>query len=1037
MPIVKLNRPKAVGIHIFAGGFTVGIKQAGFDVICHLEDGKYGVASAKLNWPRMPIYQKASNWPLEQLSQEGISLVYCNPPCAPFSTAGPSTTKGPDAWKTDPRLLCWQQCLHAFTVIQPKVFVMESVTQAYSKGKPLIDEFTKQGLLLGYSVIHLLEDVQWLGIPQSRKRFFLVFHKPWLPLEFRYAFDEPPSVREVLSAISDIGEVDAGHLKNPIHAKCVKLTPQGGKLRTTFDELNKEPEISDRGTIKGRPGFLYARLHETKTMGAFIGDVFIHPTKHRFLGINEMKALCGYPQDFKLEGGTRQHPSLLARAVLPPIGRWLGKTVRAVLRQPKRSWVLPTVTLTDLRRPLARYSDLTSQYVDCDRQQTDLYKLFCDVKSCGKCRSICHHHHVLSSLNGRYLSRILFIGEAPGKEIIGKIGVPMYGDASGENFEQLLSSVGLARRDVMITNSILCSPLNSFQAMRSPTEQEVQNCSTNLRELIETLDPKIVVTMGLAALSAIKLIANHSISLKNNVGKIVDWNGRKLLPVYHPSPRVLGSIRSMKEMKRDFKPLREFNTKIIYKKPAIVKTDNTTCLDIGSSVASSKPTLLLTGSTAMQVGSRKTQMGILTSMACWKTAFEEMGYDVDWRIVIPGEDISRYDVVACSLNKPNVRSASYVDGVVWSLAQRRDALIMVDDWQVSGVVSDFKSASATEERFFRLRVDENGKATKYSTDNRKTREVILRKAVALGNSTWPHVVVPPIIGDGNVGLLNLPGYVIPIDPTQFARRYEAVVAKKKLRWVQASLLEKPAPRTSWPLVSYGWRNASKGQGGYGKNAQERIKEEDLMKVYCESWGILSPAHPHAGSGWWRVRYLMSADACCVLSADPKEAACLGEPYLTAAGDEGIKLVESLTSGKLRRLAIDQRERFKEITWSKERVKDALADAVRQAKSMTMPSKRKPAVRRNPTAKKKLAKVAGKAETSGEFIRRMWMTGKYATPDGVERLVELVYENWSNFPVSANRECRTKASDVRWNVQKLINDGVEGVPPFPTTTRRKP
>lgn len=69
---------------MFAGGFTLGVREY-FDVLCHLEDGKFGVETAKKNL-KIPIHQDCRSWPLEDLGR--VDLVYCNPPCSPWSTAG-------------------------------------------------------------------------------------------------------------------------------------------------------------------------------------------------------------------------------------------------------------------------------------------------------------------------------------------------------------------------------------------------------------------------------------------------------------------------------------------------------------------------------------------------------------------------------------------------------------------------------------------------------------------------------------------------------------------------------------------------------------------------------------------------------------------------------------------------------------------------------------------------------------------------------------------------------------------------------------
>lgn len=357
------RKPTAVGVHIFAGGFTAGLKRAGFNILCHLEGGNYGVASAKLNWPRMPIHVGEESWPLDELAGR-VDLVYGNPPCAPWSSAGISTTRGRDAWREDPRTDCWKQCFTVLEEVRPRAIAVESVTQAYSKGREMIDDFTETALGLGYSVKHVLMDAKWTGLPQSRRRFFLICHRPSLSLELGFDFTEPPTVGQVLSTVSDPGHVTdrkRNSCYRSIYLECLRETPPGGKLRNTFDQLHGDQEKNEQGKIAGRPGFLINRLHPDRVMGAFIGDVFIHPEEHRLLGINEMRALCGYPDWFELDGRPTLHAALLARAVLPPVGQWLGVAVRRAVdsrRGPRRQ----TVTLLDLRTPDNEPRDLTDLY---------------------------------------------------------------------------------------------------------------------------------------------------------------------------------------------------------------------------------------------------------------------------------------------------------------------------------------------------------------------------------------------------------------------------------------------------------------------------------------------------------------------------------------------------------------------------------------------------------------------------------------------------------------------------------------------------
>ena len=57
---------KAIGSYIFAGGFTIGVKNH-FDVKAHFEgDGEYGGDTFSLNYPDIPIYSGPEDWPTEE-----------------------------------------------------------------------------------------------------------------------------------------------------------------------------------------------------------------------------------------------------------------------------------------------------------------------------------------------------------------------------------------------------------------------------------------------------------------------------------------------------------------------------------------------------------------------------------------------------------------------------------------------------------------------------------------------------------------------------------------------------------------------------------------------------------------------------------------------------------------------------------------------------------------------------------------------------------------------------------------------------------
>ena len=73
-----------------------------------------------------------------------------------------------------------------------------------------------------------------------------------------------------------------------------------------------------------------------------------------------------------------------------------------------------------------------------------------------------------------------------------------------------------------------------------------------MRRTIAIVNPKIVVTLGSVALEALKKIQSHELNLKEDAARIHDWNGKVLVPIYHPSPQVLASHRREAQQLSDY-----------------------------------------------------------------------------------------------------------------------------------------------------------------------------------------------------------------------------------------------------------------------------------------------------------------------------------------------------------------------------------------------------------------------------------------------------------------------------------------------------
>ena len=173
---------------------------------------------------------------------------------------------------------------------------------------------------------------------------------------------------------------------------------------------------------------------------------------------------------------------------------------------------------------------------------------------CRRCPRLAGKQAVLSALNGPLSPRVLFIGEAPGRRGADRTRRPFTGDESGERFGELLAQAGLRRGEVFITNAVLCCPADA-RKNRPPLGTEIRNCNRFLRRTLEVIRPPVVATVGVVALGALARLLGRRYKLSEVAGTIIPVDGFLLVPLYHPSPRVLHTVRSLPQQRADFAAL--------------------------------------------------------------------------------------------------------------------------------------------------------------------------------------------------------------------------------------------------------------------------------------------------------------------------------------------------------------------------------------------------------------------------------------------------------------------------------------------------
>lgn len=160
---------RVVDLFSGCGGMSLGFANAGFDVVAAFD-----------NWdPAIEIYQRNFNHPIlkrdlldvdarvEEIASLRPDMIIGGPPCQDFSSAGKRDEGGGRANLT----VAFAEIVKH---VGPQWFVMENVaraaeSQAYRRARAV---FVKAG----YGLTEEVLDASLCGVPQERKRFFVIGH---------------------------------------------------------------------------------------------------------------------------------------------------------------------------------------------------------------------------------------------------------------------------------------------------------------------------------------------------------------------------------------------------------------------------------------------------------------------------------------------------------------------------------------------------------------------------------------------------------------------------------------------------------------------------------------------------------------------------------------------------------------------------------------------------------------------------------------------------------------------------------------------
>lgn len=353
MPPLPVGMPTALDLFCGVGGLSLGLQQAGFQLVGGADFDELTLETHKTNFPDVLTHHcdlfeesgKAIRTGLG-LQKQTIDLLAGGPPCQGFSTGGVRA-------KADPRNRGIMAFARIVSEIRPRYFLMENVRGfLFVDHDELREQFTSFLRDAGYHVLDFRQlNAADYGVPQRRERAFVMGclkgeALPDYPLRQR---GRKPTVQ---SAITDLAALDdhatdidtdeyAGRLgKASSYARRLRRSRDGGRLRSLTGCMRSlhSPDVVKRfaNTKPGgqEPVSRFFRLDwkgVSPTIRAGTGPEHgshtaprpIHPALPRCITVREAARLHSFPDWFVFRG-TRWHgfrqignsvPPLLAKAV--------------------------------------------------------------------------------------------------------------------------------------------------------------------------------------------------------------------------------------------------------------------------------------------------------------------------------------------------------------------------------------------------------------------------------------------------------------------------------------------------------------------------------------------------------------------------------------------------------------------------------------------------------------------------------------------------------------------------------------------------
>lgn len=322
------RKPKAIDLFSGCGGMTVGLKQAGFDVIGAVEIDAVAADTYRTNHRRVKVWNRdirdITSSELKRalgLRKGQLDLLAGCPPCQGFSVLRTLNGARPI---DDPRNDLVVEFLRFVRDLRPRAVLMENVPalERDTRFKTLLEALDTLGYLHEHKVLNAAD----YGVPQRRERLLLLggYNKliPIAPPSGRRRVVRHAIARLPASGASGDPLHDLGERRSKRIMDLISRIPRDGGSRRDLGEDNQllcHQKCDGFKDVYGRMS--WNNVAPTLTTGCFNPSKgrFLHPEANRAITMREAALLQTFPlrYQFPTNSGKAKVADLIGNA-LPP-----------------------------------------------------------------------------------------------------------------------------------------------------------------------------------------------------------------------------------------------------------------------------------------------------------------------------------------------------------------------------------------------------------------------------------------------------------------------------------------------------------------------------------------------------------------------------------------------------------------------------------------------------------------------------------------------------------------------------------------------